>query len=636
MRNGGLNSFVFHPSPRMIPHVLKPEVQYVEFSIEKFIPRQKNANDDQLHISPSKDKLTVAEIDLLETYFHPTEGNECRLSLIAFPHFQTFPSKVHKVKHSCRAFMLMDVMQHLQGLVSFPGDNKTLFQDQVLLPFLDYPADGKSFLFLFSMSAHESCSGHIMGRNAVSVNCLELDSCHFGIQTKDFVDLTLQANTLYELGEHQKEVSEGDETIPETPITKRSVTNEGDKASEMVNLGKIEPLLVADVCIHGMRDEELSPRLTNLIRSGVVPESPIDERGESLQGESRKKSVIQDCILPLHLQEEKYISSLSTSEVVINDGDTGKNVCTSPVHETQTPLLDLKNCAIKRGRVILSQAEEGCVHITDPSCFSEEVYSGCGEMSVRIKSARKFKRLRKAEDTESNMNQKNNKLSAATANFPKSSASNPLLYKHGQGKRKSNVRDFIEEEAEVSSDAYVSNDEDDEDGNSFDSFIDDRTNPTAASQPEASRMDMMAIYRRSLLSQAPIDDFSGTLSPDHVTMAASICISECGDSSVSHFQTEAGSETGTDVRCRKRRLAFYHSGNMPTMNLEPEFALQSKKEAATADVGCEDQFYNDLDLDELEAQATLLLKQKQDAVPQFHSHTPNLDTLGSPSFDLGI
>ena len=47
----------------------------------------------------------------------------------------------------------------------------------------------------------------------------------------------------------------------------------------------------------------------------------------------------------------------------------------------------------------------------------------------------------------------------------------------------------------VSSDAYISNDEDGEDDNSFDSFIDDRTNPTAASQPEASRMDMMAIYR---------------------------------------------------------------------------------------------------------------------------------------------
>lgn len=47
----------------------------------------------------------------------------------------------------------------------------------------------------------------------------------------------------------------------------------------------------------------------------------------------------------------------------------------------------------------------------------------------------------------------------------------------------------------VSSDASVSNDEDAEDGNSVDSFIDDQTNLTAVTQPGASRMDMMAIYR---------------------------------------------------------------------------------------------------------------------------------------------
>jgi len=81
------------------------------------------------------------------------------------------------------------------------------------------------------------------------------------------------------------------------------------------------------------------------------------------------------------------------------------------------------------------------------------------------------------------------------------------------------------------------------------------------------------------------------------------------------------------------------------MNLEQEFALESKKEVgdvdATTNVLCDDQFYNDLDLDELEAKATLLLKrkldlsiQKQDKVSQ--SHLPNLDIFGSPSFDLGI
>ena len=92
--------------------------------------------DDELHISPSKGKLTVAEIDLLETYFHPTGENNCRMSLIAFPHFQTFPSRVHKVKHSSGTLMLTDTMQRLQGLASFPKDDEASSL-QVLLPLLD-------------------------------------------------------------------------------------------------------------------------------------------------------------------------------------------------------------------------------------------------------------------------------------------------------------------------------------------------------------------------------------------------------------------------------------------------------------------------------------------------------------------
>ncbi|XP_061362869.1 DEAD-box ATP-dependent RNA helicase FANCM, partial [Gastrolobium bilobum] len=673
MRNGGVNSFSFHPSPRMIPHILKPEVQYVELSIEKYIPREKNVKDDHLHISASKEKLTDAENDLLETYFHPTGENKCRLSLIAFPHFQTFPSRVHKVKHSFGTLMLIDMMQRLKGLVSFPGDSKTSLQEDLCLgnsnPVAITELDG-------GIKDNESCSRHTRGRNVVYVNCLELDSCHLEIQTKDSVDPTLQDSTLCDLGKHLEETCEGDETIPETPIAKKSVSNEGDNAGETINLVEIKTsLLVEDACLDGLRDE-LSPRLTNFIRSGVVPESPIDERGQS-----RNNFVIRDCISPVHLLEQGNVSSLCfrETEKVIIDSGPGKNASTSPVvNETQTPLLELKKYAIRRGRVFLSPTDEDHTHIADP-CFSGESHLGCGEMSLSIKPARKFKRLRKADDIDSNMNQKNNNCFASTANLLKSSStSNPTRCKHGQGKRTPThtVRDFIEEEAEVSSDAYISNDEDDEDGNSVDSFIDDRTNPSAASQAEASRMDMMAIYRRSLLSQTPINgglNFSATFSPDHVTMATSV--SESGDSSgktTSHFQAEptdqsanrtsesvhinqttskavpsTGSLAGTrtEIRSRKRRLTFYHSGNFPNMNLEQEFALHSKKETAdadsTIDVLCDDQFYNDLDLDELEAQATSLLKrkldlsiQKQDTIPQ--SHSPNLDIFRSPSFDLGI
>ncbi|KAL4556676.1 hypothetical protein LXL04_034832 [Taraxacum kok-saghyz] len=56
MLNGGTNSFRFHPSPRMT--------------------------------------------DLLAKYFQYSSENDWRPSLIAFPHFQAFPSRVHKVAHS--------------------------------------------------------------------------------------------------------------------------------------------------------------------------------------------------------------------------------------------------------------------------------------------------------------------------------------------------------------------------------------------------------------------------------------------------------------------------------------------------------------------------------------------------------
>lgn len=179
-----------------------------------------------------------------------------------------------------------------------------------------------------------------------------------------------------------------------------------------------------------------------------------------------------------------------------------------------------------------------------------------------------------------------------------------------------------------------------------------------------------------MLSQTPISggpNFSTTFSPDNVTITDSI--GESGDSiskTVSHIQTGPTSHsanrtsesvninritsdavpstslptgTGADARSRKRRLSFYHSVQFPRMNLEQEFALQSKKEPvdtnATIDVLCDDQFYDDIDLDELEAQATSILKrkldlstQKQDTNPQ--SQPPNLDVIMSPSFDLGI
>jgi len=153
-------------------------------------------------------------------------------------------------------------------------------------------------------------------------------------------------------------------------------------------------------------------------------------------GKSGLHSVIGDCILLVSVHKEQNVSSLSSRETktVHNDKGTDKNVCTSSVNETRSPLLDLKNCTIRRGRVFLSQTEEDHIHNFDLSLSEEALPADCGEMSESVKPARKFKRLRKAEDTESNRNQKNNKSFSSTVNFLKSSyASTPAQYKRGRG-----------------------------------------------------------------------------------------------------------------------------------------------------------------------------------------------------------
>lgn len=109
-----------------VPHAFRPEVQFLEMSIEEFVPRGKKVNNDNPgSISAYKTSLTDAETDLLAKYFPSAGKIAWRPSLIAFPHFQAFPSPVNKVIHSSRTGILIDMMQSLQGL-PFSNDNKIL------------------------------------------------------------------------------------------------------------------------------------------------------------------------------------------------------------------------------------------------------------------------------------------------------------------------------------------------------------------------------------------------------------------------------------------------------------------------------------------------------------------------------
>ncbi|KAJ7949704.1 DEAD/DEAH box RNA helicase family protein [Quillaja saponaria] len=757
MRNGGTNSFSFHSSPRMIPHVFKPEVQFVEMSIEQFIPRGKKPKEAYASQTPVfKDKLSNAEVNLLETYFHPPSENTWRPSLIAFPHFQTIPSRVNKVMHSYRTSMLIDTMQYLQGL-SFAGDCNTYLSEEVVSSeksrgfhavedemgkkdspnsydyssdsqvldskrpvigtsgvaekqnamdscaqngpehlnifgsdFVSVGAGGKVLIVsvpLFSLDK-ETHPNHTSGSSVILLNCLKQESCNLRIQNED--EQTMQAkkfgiprppqtccqkretqpsSRFCDLDEQQDKICDTDDLMPMTPISQRNISNE-DCAGEMSDHLEIKASsLLVDAYNNNIRDAELSPRLTNLIKSGVVPESPIDNC---------------DCASPVQLHAELIFKASSPGEkekVAFDGGISQNNVSTSPVNtEIQTPLLKLKNCANIRGCIFNSPTVDGGRH-----SYSEDSRLSSGEKSTSVKPVRKFKRLRKAGECGDNRNQNSMKENSFvhTENLVKSFSTvntNRIKHDRGRGMLVNDVRDFIEEEAEVSSEADMSDDEEEEDDNSYDSFIDDRMNLTATtSQPESSRPDMMAIYRRSLLSQSPIvrqPNLSITFSPDCASPMTKI--SETGsslDKTLDSLQTPQtgfanqsavrGSESfkinqnscevvpcttstcryETEMESGKRKLSFYQSGSIPIVNLECEFALQSDKESmhgnAITDEFCDDDIYDGLDLDELEAQATLLLRQKsdlptqkQETASQTHGQLPNL--ISSPSFDLGI
>ncbi|XP_020253800.1 uncharacterized protein LOC109830850, partial [Asparagus officinalis] len=132
MHNGGIKSFSFHSSPRMVPHICKPKASFIKISIEKFIPRGKKSRDDSLQRTPVSKELLVEEKNILARYFHPAEEDIQEPSLIAFPIFQTFPSSVHELRHSFRTTsMLIDAMQHLRGLALCEANKDCLVEVDV-------------------------------------------------------------------------------------------------------------------------------------------------------------------------------------------------------------------------------------------------------------------------------------------------------------------------------------------------------------------------------------------------------------------------------------------------------------------------------------------------------------------------
>ncbi|KAM6584375.1 hypothetical protein CsatB_011377 [Cannabis sativa] len=813
-----------------VPHIYKPTVNYVQISIEKFVRSGKKMKDDDSMMTPVlKENLTDAESNLVTKYFHPPGGITWKPSLIAFPHFQTFPSRVHKVMHSFKTRLLIDAMQQVQGL-SFDSDSKSPLMEVEVgferglgldnvehengegLQFDDYSSQHNmetNFLRPETSPAetietkenhsgrdlpHQSPDGHsyLFGQDFVSIDTFGnililsvplLTSKGISHMNRTSESSKVLLHSVDRVSCHLKDVEDKDTTaqaggledlmIPQTVCRKyespnylsgsdalkgkafhgtpsRNLLDEDNVSETPDDEMKASPL--PDDYSNDSRDNELSPRLTNMIKSGVVPESPTDNNGLS-NGEDGEAYPRPNLLSPAQLHNEIPFksSNLEKNEIVnMESGNCGRNVSVFSIDRAiQTPSLYKDNSASMRGLThtspILDKSCSPWASPTSGSC-SKDWGLSIADKSESVKPTRKFKRLRKVENEGKNENLHRGQ----DCSFNPRARPEKLFDQHksSRGKKPVNdvIRDFIDEEAEVSADSDMSDDEDDDGGhddNSHDSFIDDRISPTfMATQSATSRIDMMAVYRslasplfflicyhdkdqlvkkivpifvacyshlnfnkeilstlilltngpssnrRSLLSQSPMPRFpigSATQSPNSTALttrtreAGSYSLetsstfqtppTESANHSVNNSEeskqiqmknpsseavpctTGVSSNIEIDYGGRKRKLSFYgtSSSSIPTLNLEPEFQLQYEAAGGSEapkycdkndEMVCDDEFYEGLDLDEVEAQATLLLKQKAEAqrreviAPYIPPENPSSPSM--PSFDLGI
>ncbi|CAI9754308.1 unnamed protein product [Fraxinus pennsylvanica] len=723
MSNGGMNSFNFHSSPRMVPHIFKPEVQLVEISVEQFVPRTKKVKDDHLIQTPAyKTKLTDEETNILDKYFCSTREKDWRPSLIAFPHFQAFPCSVCSVAHSSMTGILIDTMQNLQGL-SFSTDCKTSMTEdedfskpcfrleaeelydkntkenpgysaeeelKTELPETDaelvdisrtkdismQDIHGKnsvahSFLFdsefvsvddlgrvlVLSLSQLPliSHSKSTIGGKMEFVSNLMQDSSGFEASTKDFKEKTVLAKGI---SIPQTGLTEAENSLPSSRKSNEKDSYDKDPKVERNRVS----MDLDDEENNDLRDSELSPRLTNFIKSGVVPESPIsDSRISKGKGVG---FMIPDFVSSPNMRS---VFLMKSPQKVDGDGNVNQmEVLTSPHSELGTSPLHLKNHTPKSCQSpfpVVKETQTPIAKLSNTSSSKDWALSSEGKCES-VEQPCKFRRLRKHGDLHQKMPSERKEQSGLIERLKNSSVNDGhAAVKHVRGQKRlaKGATVYIEEEAEVSSEVMASEDEEDEANSTYDdSFIDDCVNSTAAStEVEVGRIDMMAIYRRSLLSQSPMErlpNSSTYISPDSTVPSIRTDKSASLIGTQNHsLQTRLDTtENENMAENQKRKLSFDRAQSIPMVNLDNEFLLHSEaaqnnspsrarteeKTEENLDIFEDDRFFEDIDLDALEEQATKQLRHKSECSMQNQVRTEpmaqNLDIPGFPSFDLGI
>lgn len=460
-----------------------------------------------------------------------------------------------------------------------------------------------------------------------------------------------------------------------------------------------KPLQLPDRhCGVDIAEYDLSPRLTNLIESGFVPESPLSNSG-SQNGEGKNKVLVPEPTSSSRARSHRNSSTFSSEKVNINEAPQRRDVNPSPVQDQiRNPLADGTSEIGGTPESPFNPVFRTPQPNSAKSSCSEDWRMNSGEKSGTGERPLRLKRLRKIGDLGKDRLQNGEKKKATCpstnlalrVNRTVRDVSNCIKARRPY----EDARDFIDVEAEVSSEDMVQDSEDDgeqEHSDHYeDSFIDDRIEPTVGtSEADDSAVDMMAVYRRSLLTQSPFQgqqSHSAVVTPQSMDSIATT--TEGGECSgkISTWETpqycsksqnvSAGKSSiclhlervtcqaipGTSGRSqvtevfmdsRQTEMDSTRAFTLPVKNLEKDFSLHSgllskeqplPVEANGNDSCCatlsDDQFFEGLDLDALEAEATKLLSQRtRSSVPSKRISEPspkNAAFFGSPSFDLGI
>ncbi|VFQ86017.1 unnamed protein product [Cuscuta campestris] len=392
------------------------------------------------------------------------------------------------------------------------------------------------------------------------------------------------------------------------------------------------------------------------------------------------------------LNLEGLVASLLQDKKVNHCGTSGEDGFPSHV-TSSTPLQKGEGSRTSMS----SHSNSNCIKRTpyakmsSPSCSKDWLLES-QHMSERAGVRNKFRRLRKLGDGCKEIYQeyteKNNVSPQKVAGscFKSNRAvSRVTRRKHrGEMRQVKDARAFLEVEAEVSSESLASDEEEEEeeeeDCNSYDgSFIDDQINsPAVDTQANSCRMDMMAIYRRSLLTQSPMEllpNACSYLSPDSLATRSVKAVTTSSSGTMDHRTPQTGlesttrkseavpyattsacplGENGSKTGSQKRKFSSCETSPLPARNLESDFLQQNGAGGSHSPLPVQehnkiengnlldddDEFFQGIDLDAIE-EATKMLRHRPQSVSVHNQPISipvpqNIGISNSPSFDLGF